>query len=93
MPPEASHGRIGSIALGIMNTEKAHLASPAFGDYQGESPLALEVILGAKSITALLVPEASLAYQVLALNTEKAHNLKGEGLGSDSHVQRAFSFG
>ncbi len=49
--------------------------------------------LGAKSITALLVPEASLAYQVLALNTEKAHNLKGEGLGSDSHVQRAFSFG
>ena len=36
--------------------------------------------LGAKSITALLVPEASLAYQILALNTEKAHNLREKAL-------------
>jgi ParB family chromosome partitioning protein len=32
--------------------------------------------LGAKAITALLVPEEKIAYQILALNTEKAHNLR-----------------
>ena len=29
--------------------------------------------LGAKSIVALVVPETSVAFQILALNTEKAH--------------------
>lgn len=32
--------------------------------------------LGAKSIIAIVVPEPSAAYQILALNTEKAHNLR-----------------
>jgi ParB family chromosome partitioning protein len=32
--------------------------------------------LGAKSIVAIVVPEATAAYQILALNTEKAHNLR-----------------
>jgi len=32
--------------------------------------------LGAKTIIAMVVPEASIAYQILALNTEKAHNLR-----------------
>ena len=32
--------------------------------------------LGAKSITALVVAEREVAWQILALNTEKAHNLK-----------------
>jgi len=32
--------------------------------------------LGAKAIIALLVPERSVAYQILALNIEKAHNLR-----------------
>src|ERR1035438_8653403 len=32
--------------------------------------------LGAKSITALVIPEREVAWQILALNTEKAHNLK-----------------
>lgn len=36
--------------------------------------------LGAKSIVALLVPEHRLAYRILALNTEKAHNLKDKSL-------------
>ena len=36
--------------------------------------------LGAKSITAIVVPEASAAYQILALNTEKAHNLRERAL-------------
>ncbi|HEX6810622.1 MAG TPA: ParB N-terminal domain-containing protein [Planctomycetota bacterium] len=36
--------------------------------------------LGARAITALLVPEQSLAYQILSLNTEKAHNLREKAL-------------
>jgi ParB family transcriptional regulator, chromosome partitioning protein len=36
--------------------------------------------LGAKSITAIVVPELSAAYQILALNTEKAHNLRERAL-------------
>src|SRR5215470_10534066 len=36
--------------------------------------------LGARAITALVVPEAEIAYRILALNTEKAHNLKDKSL-------------
>lgn len=36
--------------------------------------------LGAKSIVAIVVPEATAAYQILALNTEKAHNLREKAL-------------
>jgi ParB family chromosome partitioning protein len=36
--------------------------------------------LGAKSILALLVPEREVAYQILALNIEKAHNLRERSL-------------
>ena len=36
--------------------------------------------LGAKSIIAIVVPEPSTAYQILALNTEKAHNLRERAL-------------
>jgi len=36
--------------------------------------------LGAKTVVALLIPEAELAYRILALNTEKAHNLREKAL-------------
>jgi ParB family chromosome partitioning protein len=36
--------------------------------------------LGAKSIVAIVVPERAAAYQILALNTEKAHNLRERAL-------------
>jgi hypothetical protein len=36
--------------------------------------------LGAKSITALVVSDREVAWQILALNTEKAHNLKERAL-------------
>jgi ParB family chromosome partitioning protein len=36
--------------------------------------------LGAKSVVALLVPEAEVAYQILALNIEKAHALRERAL-------------
>src|SRR2546430_9964225 len=37
--------------------------------------------LGAKTILALLVPEREVAYQILALNIEKPHNLREKSLG------------
>ena len=36
--------------------------------------------LGAKSVVALLVPDADVAFKILALNTEKAHNLREKSL-------------
>ena len=36
--------------------------------------------LGAKAVTALVLPDPELAYKILALNTEKAHNLREKAL-------------
>jgi ParB family chromosome partitioning protein len=36
--------------------------------------------LGAKSVIALVVPDPQIAFKILALNTEKAHNLKEKSL-------------
>jgi ParB family chromosome partitioning protein len=46
----------------------------------GNHRLAAMRTLGAKTIIAILVPEAAAAYQILALNTEKAHNLRERSL-------------
>ncbi|HTM10889.1 MAG TPA: ParB N-terminal domain-containing protein [Verrucomicrobiae bacterium] len=46
----------------------------------GHHRLAAMKTLGAKCITAILVPEEAAAYQILALNTEKAHNLREKSL-------------
>src|SRR5690349_21671196 len=36
--------------------------------------------LGVKTVVALLVPDAEVAFKILALNTEKAHNLREKSL-------------
>lgn len=36
--------------------------------------------LGARSLTALVIPEREMAFKILALNTEKAHNLREKAL-------------
>ncbi|MCP3097686.1 ParB/RepB/Spo0J family partition protein [Myxococcus sp. K15C18031901] len=46
----------------------------------GNHRLHASKLLGAKSIVALLLPDEDVAYQILALNTEKAHNLKERSL-------------
>jgi len=46
----------------------------------GRHRLAAMRRLGMKAITALIVPEREVAWQILALNTEKAHNLKERSL-------------
>ena len=46
----------------------------------GYHRLGASKLLGAQSIIALVLPEPDLAFQILALNTEKAHNLKERSL-------------
>jgi ParB family chromosome partitioning protein len=46
----------------------------------GRHRLAAMQRLGAKAIVALVVPRREIAWQILALNTEKAHNLKERSL-------------
>jgi ParB family chromosome partitioning protein len=46
----------------------------------GRHRLAAAKVLGLRQITALISPDQSLAYRILALNTEKAHNLKDRSL-------------
>ena len=46
----------------------------------GRHRLAAAKVLGLKQITAIISPDESLAYRILALNTEKAHNLKDKSL-------------
>ena len=46
----------------------------------GRHRLAASKLLGQRQITALLSPDESLAFRILALNTEKAHNLRDRSL-------------
>jgi len=46
----------------------------------GRHRLAAAKVLGLRQITALLSPDEGLAFRILALNTEKAHNLKDRSL-------------
>ncbi len=46
----------------------------------GRHRLAAAKVLGLRQITALISPDESLAYRILALNTEKAHNLRDRAL-------------
>ncbi len=46
----------------------------------GNHRLSAMKTLGARSIVGLVVPETATAYQILALNTEKAHNLRERAL-------------
>lgn len=66
----------------------------------GNHRLAAMRAMGAKSIVALVVPEQDVAHRILALNTEKAHNLRersmevarlAEGLAAlDDRPEREF---
>jgi ParB family chromosome partitioning protein len=46
----------------------------------GRHRLAAAKLLGLRQVTVLLSPDAELAFKILALNTEKAHNLKDRSL-------------
>jgi ParB family chromosome partitioning protein len=46
----------------------------------GRHRLAAAKVLGLRQITALISPDEGLAFRILALNTEKAHNVKDRSL-------------
>jgi ParB family transcriptional regulator, chromosome partitioning protein len=59
--------------------------------------------LGARTVTALLVPDPEIAFKILALNTEKAHTLKEKALetirmeralaeSAGGRIEREFTF-
>jgi len=54
--------------------------SDGFITPNGMHRLAALGTLGARSIIALVMPEPEIAFRILALNTEKAHNLKDKAL-------------
>jgi ParB family chromosome partitioning protein len=56
--------------------------SPAGGFWtpNGNHRLTAMRSLGARSILAIVVPEIAVAYQILAMNTEKGHNLREKSL-------------
>jgi ParB family transcriptional regulator, chromosome partitioning protein len=59
------------------------VVSPEPGVYwtpNGHHRLSVLGKLKAETVPAILIPEAEVAFQILALNTEKAHNLKEKSL-------------
>jgi ParB family chromosome partitioning protein len=60
--------------------ENGETRPPGFWTPNGRHRLEAMRRIGAKSITALVVPDREVAWQILALNTEKAHNLKERSL-------------
>ena len=59
------------------------VVSPQPGVYwtpNGHHRLSALAKLGAESVPAILIPEPEVAFEILALNTEKAHNLKERSL-------------
>ena len=55
-------------------------ASGGFWTPNGRHRLAAAKVLGLRQVTVLLSADADLAFKILALNTEKAHNLKDRSL-------------
>jgi ParB family chromosome partitioning protein len=51
-----------------------------FWSPNGRHRLAAAKQLGLRSVTALIVTDEAIAYRILALNTEKAHNLRDKSL-------------
>lgn len=77
---EAVIGKIGRFLDPIIAVRAQREGAAKYWTPNGHHRLSAMRTLGAKSITAIVVPEASVAYQILALNTEKAHNLREKAL-------------
>jgi ParB family transcriptional regulator, chromosome partitioning protein len=55
-------------------------AAGGFWTPNGRHRLAAAKVLGLRLVTALVSPDEALAFRILALNTEKAHNLRDRAL-------------
>jgi ParB family transcriptional regulator, chromosome partitioning protein len=75
--------RLGEVMKKLKRFTEPIVAVRAQGGYwtpNGNHRRAAATKLGAETIPAIVVPELDVAYQILALNTEKAHNLKDKSL-------------
>lgn len=91
---ESHVGRLQKAIGGLGRFLDPVIAVPApdggFWTPNGHHRLAAMRELGAKAIVALVVPEPEVAYRILALNTEKAHNLRERAL-EVLHLARALA--
>jgi len=81
---EAHHKKLAGVLdkTGLFLDPVIAITAPKEGFWtpNGRHRLAAMQRLGAKTIMALVVPKREIAWQILALNTEKAHNLKERSL-------------
>jgi ParB family chromosome partitioning protein len=81
---EAHHKKLAGVMdkTGLFLDPIIAITAPGEGFWtpNGRHRLAAMQRLGAKAVTALVVPKREIAWQILALNTEKAHNLKERSL-------------
>jgi len=72
--------RIGSFLDPVIAVPAPASEAPRFWSPNGYHRLSAMRALGGRSLTALVSPDAALAYRILALNTEKAHGTKERAL-------------
>ena len=77
---EAVIGKLGRFLDPIITVRAPKGGDTKYWTPNGNHRLSAMRTLGAKSIVAIVIPEAGTAYQILALNTEKAHNLREKAL-------------
>src|SRR5262245_28802715 len=81
---EAHHKKLAGVIekTGVFLDPVISVLGPEHGFWTPNGRHRLEAMrrLGAKAITTLIAPKRELAWQILALNTEKAHNLKERSL-------------
>jgi ParB family chromosome partitioning protein len=81
---EAHHKKLAGVIdkTGLFLDPVIAITAPDKGFWtpNGRHRLAAMARLGAKAIIALVVPKREIAWQILALNTEKAHNLRERSL-------------
>lgn len=73
-------GKIGRFLDPIIAVHARGEGTAKYWTPNGHHRLSAMRTLGAKSIIAIVVPQKAAAYQILALNTEKAHNLREKAL-------------
>ena len=81
---DAHHRRLAGVIdkTGLFLDPVIAVTAPGEGFWTPNGRHRLEAMrrLGARAITALVVPRREVAWQILALNTEKAHNLRERAL-------------
>jgi ParB family transcriptional regulator, chromosome partitioning protein len=104
---DAHHKKLSGVIdkIGLFLDPVIAITAPKEGFWTPNGRHRLEAMrrLGARTIIALVVPKREIAWQILALNTEKAHNLRERSLEviriykglieeDDSRPEKSFAF-